>query len=266
MDANDYQWRYQSIHEEDVILAVAAQIAALYEQLEMNDVIFPTCNTCGATHSIERFPFATEDVQYMERYTYPQQNDLKHSSCKGKQGMSKPTGWVETPCLIASIPSSGQGSFYPINQIEEQSEEVFMVVIMSGKVTPHKKEDERMQEPNFDHTEESIRIHLEGITIQVHQCPVHRQSTVFGAPSAPPGMTAMSAIRHSSPVATIGIRRNDGGAHPFQIRRVLASVDIILAIPTAAAGHLLLRWRNHHRRRTNVGSKSSKAPMMKHAC
>ncbi|KAL5988757.1 hypothetical protein ACLOJK_026859, partial [Asimina triloba] len=37
--------------------------------------------------------------------------------------MSKPTGWVETPCLIASVPSSGQGLSYPVNQTEEQSEE-----------------------------------------------------------------------------------------------------------------------------------------------
>ncbi|KAL6009267.1 hypothetical protein ACLOJK_022495 [Asimina triloba] len=47
----------------------------------------------------------------------------KHSLRKGLQGMSKPTGWVETPCLIASVPSSGKGLSYPVNQTEEQSDE-----------------------------------------------------------------------------------------------------------------------------------------------
>ncbi|KAL5979884.1 hypothetical protein ACLOJK_038996, partial [Asimina triloba] len=64
----------EGIYEEDIISAVAAQLAAWKERLEMNVVIFPTCNTCGATHSTEGCPFANDDVQYMEQYNYPQQN------------------------------------------------------------------------------------------------------------------------------------------------------------------------------------------------
>ncbi|KAL5978823.1 hypothetical protein ACLOJK_018718 [Asimina triloba] len=36
MDTNNYQWEYESIYEEDVISAAAAQIAARKERLEMN--------------------------------------------------------------------------------------------------------------------------------------------------------------------------------------------------------------------------------------
>ncbi|KAL5984168.1 hypothetical protein ACLOJK_018272 [Asimina triloba] len=103
MDAYDYQWGYESIYEEDVISAAAAQLAAWKERLgmntqvgyeedalsvaaaqlatwkerlEMNDIISPTCNTCRATHSIEGWPFINDGVQYMEQYNYPQQNDM----------------------------------------------------------------------------------------------------------------------------------------------------------------------------------------------
>ncbi|KAL6001862.1 hypothetical protein ACLOJK_040426 [Asimina triloba] len=54
----------------------------------------------------------------------------KHSLRKGLQGMSKPTGWVETPCLIASVPSSGKGLSYPVNQTEDQSDEVLHLLRM----------------------------------------------------------------------------------------------------------------------------------------
>ncbi|KAL6000520.1 hypothetical protein ACLOJK_024219 [Asimina triloba] len=103
MDAYNYQWGYESIYEEDAISAAsaqlvawqerlemntqvgyeedalsaaAAQLAAWKERLEMNVVISPTCNTCGATHSIEGCLFANDGVQYMEQYNYPQQNDM----------------------------------------------------------------------------------------------------------------------------------------------------------------------------------------------
>ncbi|KAL5999542.1 hypothetical protein ACLOJK_037827 [Asimina triloba] len=83
----------------------------------------------------------------------------------------------------------------------------------------------------------------------VHQRPVHRWSTAFGAPSALHG--CRSSIFSGSDDPTIETGRNDGGAHPFQIRRVLASIDIILAVLAAAVGRLLIRRRNHHRRRPN---------------
>ncbi|KAL5977743.1 hypothetical protein ACLOJK_036751 [Asimina triloba] len=159
MDANNYQWGYQSIYEEDAILAAAAQLAAWKERLEMNGI----CSTCGSTHSMERCSFAVNDPEHetqnadeLVSCSYSQDPNsmmptpplpfkqatfnlseekalqveiptfppiIRHSSSKGKQGMSKPTGWVETPCLIASVPSSGQ-----------------------GKAAPHRKEDARMQE------------------------------------------------------------------------------------------------------------------------
>ncbi|KAL5980953.1 hypothetical protein ACLOJK_028873 [Asimina triloba] len=103
MDTNNYQWGYESIYEEDVISAVAAQLVAWKEQLdmnaqwgyeedalsaataqlaaweerlEMNVVISPTCNTCGAAHLIEGCPFTVDNVQYMEQYNYSQQEDM----------------------------------------------------------------------------------------------------------------------------------------------------------------------------------------------
>ncbi|KAL6001394.1 hypothetical protein ACLOJK_007128 [Asimina triloba] len=103
MDANNYQWGYESIYEKDVISAAAtqlatwkerlemnaqwgyeedalsaaaAQLAAWKERLKMNVVISPTCNTWGATHLTEGCPFANDGVQYMEQYNYPQQNDM----------------------------------------------------------------------------------------------------------------------------------------------------------------------------------------------
>ncbi|KAL5979740.1 hypothetical protein ACLOJK_019651 [Asimina triloba] len=42
----------------------------------MNVVISRTCNTCGATHSIEGCPFTNDGVQYMEQYNYPLLNDM----------------------------------------------------------------------------------------------------------------------------------------------------------------------------------------------
>ncbi|KAL6001735.1 hypothetical protein ACLOJK_007476 [Asimina triloba] len=66
------QWGY----EEDALSAAAAQLAAWKERLEMNVVISPTRNTCGATHSIEGCPFTNDGVQYMEQYNNPQQNDM----------------------------------------------------------------------------------------------------------------------------------------------------------------------------------------------
>ncbi|KAL5978120.1 hypothetical protein ACLOJK_029237 [Asimina triloba] len=103
MDTNNYQWGYERIYEEDALSAAAAQLAAWEERLEMNAqwryeedalsaaaaqlaawkerlemnaVISLTCNSCGATHSIEGCPFANDGVQYMEQYTYDQQNDM----------------------------------------------------------------------------------------------------------------------------------------------------------------------------------------------
>ncbi|KAL5980965.1 hypothetical protein ACLOJK_028885 [Asimina triloba] len=52
MDANNYQWGYQSIYEEDAISVATAQLAAWKERLEMYGV----CSTCGSTHSTERSP------------------------------------------------------------------------------------------------------------------------------------------------------------------------------------------------------------------
>ncbi|KAL5985536.1 hypothetical protein ACLOJK_027521, partial [Asimina triloba] len=103
IDTNNYQWGYESIYEEDVISAAAAQLvawkerldmnaqlrneedalsaaavqlAAWKERLEMNVVISPTCNTCGAAHLIEECPFIVDNVQYMEQYNYSQQEDM----------------------------------------------------------------------------------------------------------------------------------------------------------------------------------------------
>ncbi|KAL5988923.1 hypothetical protein ACLOJK_027025 [Asimina triloba] len=47
-------------------------------------------------------------------------------------GMSKPTGWVETPCPIASVPSSSKGPSYLVNQTEEQSDEVLKGLKLLG--------------------------------------------------------------------------------------------------------------------------------------
>ncbi|KAL5978116.1 hypothetical protein ACLOJK_029233, partial [Asimina triloba] len=89
MDTNNYQWRYESIYEEDALLAAAvqlaawkerlemyaqlryeedalsaavAQLAAWKERLELNAIISLTYNTCGATHSTEGCPFAKDGV------------------------------------------------------------------------------------------------------------------------------------------------------------------------------------------------------------
>ncbi|KAL5981217.1 hypothetical protein ACLOJK_029138 [Asimina triloba] len=62
-------------YEEDALLAAAAQLAAWKERVEMNVGISPTCNTCGATHSIEGCPFINDDVQYTKQHNYPQ-NDM----------------------------------------------------------------------------------------------------------------------------------------------------------------------------------------------
>ncbi|KAL5985307.1 hypothetical protein ACLOJK_027288 [Asimina triloba] len=42
--------------------------------------------------------------------------------------MSKLSGWVETLCLSASVPSFGKGSSYSVNQTEEQSDERCTIV------------------------------------------------------------------------------------------------------------------------------------------
>ncbi|KAL5986373.1 hypothetical protein ACLOJK_014706, partial [Asimina triloba] len=57
MDANNYQWGYQSVYEEDAISVATAQLAAWKERLEMNGI----CSTYGAAHSTERCPFINED-------------------------------------------------------------------------------------------------------------------------------------------------------------------------------------------------------------
>ncbi|KAL5999855.1 hypothetical protein ACLOJK_034532, partial [Asimina triloba] len=107
MDTNNYQWRYESIYEEDALSAAAAHIAAWKERLEMNAqlrneedalsaaatqlaawkerlelnvVISPTCNTCGTAHSTEGCLFTVDNVQYMEQYNYSQQEDISKSN------------------------------------------------------------------------------------------------------------------------------------------------------------------------------------------
>ncbi|KAL5977710.1 hypothetical protein ACLOJK_039238 [Asimina triloba] len=103
MDTNNYQWGYESIYVEDALSAVAAQLAAWKERLEMNAqrgyvedalsvaaarlaawkerlemnvVISPTCNTCGAAHLIEGCPFTVDNVQYMEQYNCSKKEDM----------------------------------------------------------------------------------------------------------------------------------------------------------------------------------------------
>ncbi|KAL5997100.1 hypothetical protein ACLOJK_008028, partial [Asimina triloba] len=115
MDANNYQWGYQSIYEEDAISVATAQLAAWRERLEMNGV----CSTYGAANSTERCSFINEDVQYMGQYNYPPQNDPYSNTCNYDWWDQSNLSWSDQQFLQQNTWSTDPPDFSQPMQLSE---------------------------------------------------------------------------------------------------------------------------------------------------